>query len=187
MSRSRTHHRPHRRAPRAALAALVTLALAGTLGGCSSGSRGAPPAPSSSGRPAPSAPSSASSVPAASPSASPSASAAPSPGPVVLGERARGTTVHVVIGTLVEVRLRGGYWSAPEGSDPRVLAPTGGGAGPTPAPTCPPGRSCGASSARFTAVRTGTVRVTARRTSCGEAMRCPPGQDRFEVTVVVTR
>ncbi|MET7378649.1 hypothetical protein ABZT08_07440 [Streptomyces sp. NPDC005526] len=90
----------------------------------------------------------------------------------------------MITGTLLEVRLHGGYWSAPAGSDPRVLAPSGGGAAPTR--TCPPGRSCGASSARFTAAGPGTVRVTARRTSCGEAMRCPPGQDRFEVTVVVT-
>ncbi|MFJ8198373.1 hypothetical protein [Streptomyces sp. NPDC096152] len=172
-----------RMAPRFAVC-LALAALTAVLGGCSSGSPGSPPPPPSGSSAA--SPSSVSST-SPTPSASPPASAAPSSGRVVLGERARGTTIRVSTGTLVEVRLRGGYWSVPAGSDPRVLAPSGGGAGPTPAPTCPPGRSCGASSARFTALRPGTVRVTARRTSCGEAMRCPAGQDRFEVTVVVTR
>lgn len=105
--------------------------------------------------------------------------------PLVLDERARGTTVRVPTGTLVVVRLHSTYWSTPAGSDPQVLAPSGGGT--IPAGTCPPGRGCGTSSARFTARRPGTAHITARRTSCGEAMRCSPGQERYEVTVTVTR
>ncbi|OIK07700.1 hypothetical protein BIV23_01575 [Streptomyces monashensis] len=87
-------------------------------------------------------------------------------------------------GTLVVVRLHGAYWSTPASSNPRVLTPIGGGT--SASATCPPGRGCGTSSVRFTALRPGAVHITARRDSCGEAMRCPPGQGRYDVTVTVT-
>lgn len=141
-------------------AAVAAAALTGTLGGCSAGSAASP----------------------SSASAGPSGSATRS---VVLDERERGTTVRVAVGTLIVVRLHSAYWSTPAGSNPRVLAPAGGGT--TATGTCPPGRGCGISSARFTALGPGTVHVTARRSSCGEAMRCPPGQVRYDVTVAITR
>jgi hypothetical protein len=91
----------------------------------------------------------------------------------------------VTAGTLIVVRLHGAYWSTPASSNQRVLSPVGGGT--TATATCPPGRGCSTSSAQFTALRPSTVHITARRESCGEAMRCPPGQGRYDVTVTVTR
>ncbi|MFF4121529.1 hypothetical protein [Streptomyces sp. NPDC001714] len=170
MFRSSVRMCPARRALRAGLAALAAAAATAALGGCSSG----PTGPAVSPPPSP--------APASSASSAPSGSAARS---VVLDERARGTTVRVTTGTLVVVRLHSAYWSTPAGSDPRVLAPVGGGT--TATATCPPGRGCGISSARFTALRPGTAQVTAGRNACGEAMRCPPGQGRYDVTVTVTR
>ncbi|MER8009562.1 hypothetical protein [Streptomyces sp. NPDC094149] len=141
-------------------AGLTTIAAMAALGGCASGTAGSPS------------------------STSPSVSASPTHS-VVLDERARGTAVRVPPGTRLVVRLHSSYWSTPAGSNPRVLDPGGGGT--TVAATCPPGRGCGLSSARFTALRPGTAHITARRHSCGEAMRCPPGQERYDVTVTVTR
>jgi hypothetical protein len=158
---------PARRALHAGLAAVAAAAAAGALGGCSSGPAGPPPSPPPSRSPA---------------SSAPSESATRS---VVLDERARGTTVRVTTGTLIVVRLHSAYWSTPAGSDPRVLARIGGGT--TATGTCPPGRGCGISSAQLTALRPGTAHITARRDSCGEAMRCSPGQGRYDVTVTVTR
>ncbi|MFF7644414.1 hypothetical protein [Streptomyces canus] len=87
-------------------------------------------------------------------------------------------------GTLIVVRLHSTYWSTPVGSDPQVLAPVGGGT--TPTGSCPPGRGCGISSAQLTTLRPGTAHITARRNSCGEAMRCSQGQGSYDVTVTVT-
>lgn len=153
---------PARRALRAGLAAVAAATATGLLGGCSSG----PAGPSTFPPPSLSPGSSASSA-----SSAPSESATRS---VVLDERARGTTVRVTTGTLIVVRLHSAYWSTPADSDPRVLTPLGGAT--TATATCPPGRSCGISSAQFTALRPGTAHVTARRDSCGEAMRCSPGE-----------
>ncbi|WP_055586504.1 hypothetical protein [Peterkaempfera griseoplana] len=107
------------------------------------------------------------------------------PGRITLDEHAAGTTVRVRTGTAVLVELHSTYWSTPASSDPRVLAP-GPGGGSSPAATCRPGAGCGVSLARFTTGLPGTVHITARRSSCGEAMRCSPGQDRYDVTVAVT-
>ncbi|MEW2303072.1 hypothetical protein AB0958_24395 [Streptomyces sp. NPDC006655] len=164
MFRSPVRTFPARRALCAGLAVLAAAATTAALGGCSPGRTGsAVPSP---------------------PSRAP-ASSGSSTRSVVLDERARGTTVRVTTGTLVVVRLHSAHWSTPAGSDPRVLTSLGGGT--TATATCPPGRDCGISSARFTALRPGTARVTAGRDSCGEAMRCPPGQGRYDVTVTVTR
>ncbi|MFD8308561.1 hypothetical protein ACFV29_40540 [Streptomyces sp. NPDC059690] len=147
----------------AGLAAVAAAAALAAVGGCSSGTAG----------------SSSSTSPTPPPSASGSAAHS-----VVLDERARGTTVRVSTGTHLAVRLHSTYWSTPAGSNPRVLDRVGGGT--TAATTCPPGRGCGISSAQFTALRPGTAHITARRRSCGEAMRCSPGQERYDVTVTVT-
>lgn len=109
--------------------------------------------------------------------------ATPSSGTVTLDEHARRGSVHLRTGTALVVRLHSTYWSTPTSSDPEVLVPDGGGS--SPSGTCPPGGGCGVSSARFTAARPGVVRVTAHRSSCGEAMRCSPGQADYEVTVTV--
>ena len=149
------------------LASILTLAVVlGATGACSSG-----------GHPA----STAGSPP--SPTGTPTAPAS-SPAPRVLDEHARLTGVTVRTGSTVVVQLHSTYWSTPTTSDPDVLVPGAGGS--SPAGSCPPGGGCGVSSARFTAARPGTARVTAHRSSCGEAMRCLPGQRAYEVTVTVT-
>ncbi|WP_329561355.1 hypothetical protein [Kitasatospora sp. NBC_01266] len=107
------------------------------------------------------------------------------PAALTLDERATGHTVRVRTGTAVLVQLHSTYWSVPTSSAPQVLTPTGRDA-TTPTGTCAPGVGCGLSSAGFTAARPGTAQVTAGRTSCGEAMRCLPGQGSYRVTVDVT-
>lgn len=107
------------------------------------------------------------------------------PEPITLDEHAGGTTVRVRVGTAVVIRLHSTYWSVPASSDPRTLAPTAGG-GTSSGATChPPGGGCGESATHFLALRSGTVHVTASRAICGEAMRCPPGQGAYDVTVAV--
>jgi hypothetical protein len=110
--------------------------------------------------------------------------ATPPPATLTLDEHAGLTSVNVHTGTSVVVRLHSTYWSTPTSSDPGVLRPDGGGS--TSTGSCPPGGGCGVASARFTAAHPGTVRITAHRTSCGEAMRCPPGHNGYEVTVTVS-
>jgi hypothetical protein len=110
--------------------------------------------------------------------------ATPSPGTVTLDEHARHRSVRIPAGTTLVVRLHSTYWSAPTSSDPGVLGPAGGGS--SAAGSCPPGGGCGLTSARFTAARPGTVRITAHRSSCGEAMRCSAGQGDYQVTVTVS-
>ncbi|WP_344637900.1 hypothetical protein [Kitasatospora cystarginea] len=171
------------------LGALLSTALA--VGGCSTtGGRPASAGPSSPS--SPSAPGPASATPSdpasapASTTASPTASApgtAPH-GSVLLDEHAAGSTVRVGTGTAVLVRLHSTYWSIPASSDSQVLAAVSGGSTPTGA--CEPGGGCGVAAADFVARRPGSAKVTAGRRSCGEAMRCPPGQGSYTVTVEVT-
>ncbi|MFD7168864.1 hypothetical protein [Streptomyces violascens] len=124
-----------------------------------------------------------SSRPVPSGSASGSASAAPAR-TVTLDERAAGTVVKVGVGTAVLVRLHSTYWSAPTSSDALALAPVGK-SGSTSTGTCEPGAGCGIAAADFAARRTGTAHITAHRDSCGEAMRCGPGQGSYAVTVEI--
>jgi predicted secreted protein len=49
-----------------------------------------------------------------------------------------------------------------------------------------PGAGCGTVTLTATAASPGTVVIIARRSSCGEAMRCRPGQDAFRLTVIVS-
>ncbi|SDN39790.1 hypothetical protein [Actinacidiphila guanduensis] len=156
------------RGARASLQVLVLAAALGAAGACS-------PAAS---RPTGSTAGSRSSPTTASAATTP-------PAALTLDEHAPRTGVHVRSGTVVVVRLHSTYWSTPTSSDPAVLVPGGGGS--SPAGSCPPGGGCGVASARFTAAHPGTAHVTAHRSSCGEAMRCPPGQDSYEVTVTVSR
>ncbi|MCQ4084037.1 hypothetical protein NGB36_26505 [Streptomyces sp. RB6PN25] len=107
------------------------------------------------------------------------------PGLIALDEHADATTVQVRIGEAVVVRLHSAYWSTPASSDPRVLSPDAKG-GSSHNGTCPPGGGCGVSSAHFTARRPGIAHVTASRSSCGEAMRCSPGQGSYDVTLSVS-
>ena len=89
-------------------------------------------------------------------------------------------------GDHVVVTLHNTYWriAAPVGG---VLTPVGSQAdSPSPDGSCLPGVGCGTVRAEFVASTVGTAKLTASRTTCGEAMGCPPGQGHFEVDVVVS-
>ncbi|GAA2790334.1 hypothetical protein GCM10010441_14390 [Kitasatospora paracochleata] len=105
--------------------------------------------------------------------------------PVALDEGANHTRVTVAVGATVRTDLHSTYWSPVTSSDPNLLAPTG-----TPStsavPSCRPGAGCGTVTTGFVARATGSVRLTARRTSCGEAKPCPPDQQDYTVDVDVT-
>ncbi|MFJ8623015.1 hypothetical protein ACIRD3_09215 [Kitasatospora sp. NPDC093550] len=150
---------PRRPAPQALAAALLTLLA---LTGCAS---------------------TATSPAATSPAAT--SPAAPSPAAVTVDEHADHTTVRVAVGTTLTLALHSTYWSAATSSAPEVLAPTGA-PSTAPSPSCRPGGGCGTVTAAFTARAAGTARLTATRTSCGEALNCPPEQRGYEVTVEVT-
>ncbi|MFD4535285.1 hypothetical protein ACFWNL_08510 [Kitasatospora sp. NPDC058397] len=113
----------------------------------------------------------------------PAAPGPPAPTALVLDEHADGTTVRVAPGTVVRVELHSTYWSPAAGDSPRTLRPTA--TATTPAPSCRPGGGCGRVTAGFLAASPGTARLSAHRTTCGEALACPPGQRAFTVTVTV--
>ncbi|MER7580226.1 hypothetical protein [Kitasatospora sp. NPDC097691] len=110
--------------------------------------------------------------------------AVPSPAALTADEHADGATLKAAVGTTVTLALHSTYWSAATSSAPDVVAPTG---TPTtaPSPSCRPGGGCGTVTTTFTAHAPGTARLTATRTSCGEARECPPDQRTYEVTVEV--
>jgi predicted secreted protein len=94
-------------------------------------------------------------------------------------------TVKIRRGQKLEVQLHNTYWrfAAPSTSalvaiGAPVYAPRLGGG-------CVPGAGCGTVTARFRAARTGTTTIKATRQSCGEALRCRPGQGAFEVAIAV--
>jgi hypothetical protein len=100
---------------------------------------------------------------------------------------ANGTTVHVHVGTDVQLLLSSSYWSVNGSSTVAVLRQDGGST-VLPRPTnCPaiPGLGCQPVQTDFTATAAGTAIITANRTSCGEALPCPADKRHFSVTIVV--
>jgi hypothetical protein len=104
-------------------------------------------------------------------------------------------TVSVRVGSALEVNLESLYWQLDTIPDPRTLALqkqvttdaillT---AGQQSCTASVPGSGCGTRTLTFEAVAAGTVLVHATRTSCGEALRCAPGQQSFTLTVNVRR
>ncbi|MFJ9446965.1 hypothetical protein ACIRRH_34705 [Kitasatospora sp. NPDC101235] len=118
------------------------------------------------------------------PSAHAATPATPGPATVTVDEHADRTTLKAAVGTTVTLALHSTYWSAATSSAPEVLAPDGA-PSTAPSPSCRPGGGCGTVTAAFTARAPGTARLTATRTSCGEALNCPPEQRTYEVTVDV--
>lgn len=110
--------------------------------------------------------------------------AGPGSARVSVGQADNGRQITVRQHSTVVVRLASTYWrfaqSEATGALRRVRIDTQpavhGGV---------PGSGRGAVVATYRAVSAGTAVVAATRTSCGEALRCPPGQTRFRVTVVV--
>jgi len=102
-----------------------------------------------------------------------------------LSEADRGKTVSVAVGATVKVVLHNTYWKSFASTDTAVLAlagePVVSGAGLV----CIPGSGCGTVTATFTAVSAGTARITAARTTCGEALQCTGDDASYEVTILV--
>lgn len=111
------------------------------------------------------------------------------PGSMVLvKDDANGTMVHVRVGTDVELLLSSSYWTV-DGSSAVTVLRQDGASTVLPRPTgCPavPGLGCQPVRTDFTATAVGTAIITANRTVCGEAMRCPPDKQHFLVTIVVS-
>lgn len=110
-------------------------------------------------------------------------------GPVVIvvHDDANGKAVSAKAGDRIELILSSSYWHVIGSSAPRVLRQDG---PPVLLPRprrCPdiPGLGCIPVRANFTALADGKAVITASRSSCGEALRCKPGQTRFAVIVVV--
>lgn|GEM_PF-1834800 len=117
----------------------------------------------------------------------PGAMCVPPPGhTVTVGEGANGSTVTLARGDRLQVVLHSTYWQFAPVSNPAVLA-VDGGSQTGPGTNCPsfPGSGCGTVTQTYTAAHAGTAGVTASRTSCGEAMGCPPSESSFKVTVHV--
>jgi hypothetical protein len=103
--------------------------------------------------------------------------------PVVrtIGRPAGGTTVHLALNDELVVRLTGSSWTFGPLSRPGILRPLG-------APRnvgCRPEFGCRSTTASYRASETGTVVVSASRSSCGEALRCIGAEGSFRVTVVI--
>jgi hypothetical protein len=105
----------------------------------------------------------------------------------VARDGASGKTVQMQVGDRLELILSSDYWTVRGSSAPAVLRQDG----PSkrlPRPgTCSeiPGLGCTPLKTSFTALAAGTAVITARRTTCGEALRCVGDRGRFIVTVVV--
>jgi hypothetical protein len=102
---------------------------------------------------------------------------------ISIDDSANGTTVNLTTGQTIGLTLRSTYWQINDSSNSSVLALTG--SSVAPAYCLPAGSGCGTQSATFTAKSSGTVTITASRTTCGEALACQPNQETYSVTVVV--
>jgi hypothetical protein len=138
---------------------------------------------------------------ATNPSASPApASGLPSPGVTlhspptngsriqVITEQDNGHSISMRAGERVELQLGSTYWQVEGSSDQNVLRLTAGTsvAVQPQVKGCVPGEGCGTVTALFDAVAPGRADVSAKRTSCGEAMSCTGNLGFYRVTVVVT-
>lgn len=157
------------------IAAAAAIAVAATVAGCASGATGSGGGPAS-GTAAPG-----------------TASATATPGITYISQSDNGKTVTATMGTEIYLVLYSSYWSTPLAAPAGVLA-----AQPTrtpqnvPSPTglCAahqvPGSGCGLFVYAFRASAPGRTVLSSTRTTCGEAMRCPPSERDFAVTVRVT-
>jgi hypothetical protein len=95
-----------------------------------------------------------------------------------------GSTVQARVGDSIVVTLHSTYWQL---TDPvgDVLEVVGAPTTSTGGPSCSsvPGSGCGTIRADFRVARSGTTKIEASRTSCGEALRCTGDQGSWSVTV----
>jgi len=107
-------------------------------------------------------------------------------GAQTVDETSNGSTIQAVPGQVIELVLHSMYWRIDGSSDPAVVAQNAEPSrAPAPPGTCPPGVGCGVVQVAFTARQTGTARISASRTLCGEVLPCRPDQRSFMLTIVV--
>jgi len=167
----------HRRSTGALSAALLVSVL---MSGCAQPGSG-PAAPRSS---LPSAQTSTTVSGGASHSPSPAATAAGAE--VTATDHDNGRTVTLARGQRLKVVLSSTYWTFQDSSDAAILrAETTPHANPQPS-GCVPGAGCGTVTVTYLAAASGQTTVVATRTSCGEAMGCASGADRYSLRVIVS-
>jgi hypothetical protein len=106
---------------------------------------------------------------------------------LTVSEPDNGRTLAVTRGTQIVLRLHNTHWSVRRSSNSTVVKETGRERRlPAPFEKCLPGIGCGTVVADFQAVGRGSAELSARRTTCGEALRCTGGRGRFEVRIRVT-
>ena len=106
---------------------------------------------------------------------------------IVVRDDANGNAVSARAGDRIELILSSSYWHVTGSSAPKVLQQHGPPVLLAKPSSCPdlPGLGCTPVQADFTARTDGNAVITARRSACGEALRCQPGQTRLTVIVVV--
>lgn len=136
----------------------------------------------------------ASASPAETPLASPSI---PTPSPTTSGstkatgvvhnvdDTANGSTVRVHVGDTVRVTLHSTYWQMDPPSTSALRAGDSAVAASPPGPGHVPGSGAGTVVTSYVIVHAGTAKITAQRTSCGEALLCPPNMRSYVVTLAV--
>jgi len=116
-----------------------------------------------------------------------SAPVAGGPAVIVVRDDANGKAVSVRAGDRIELILPSSYWHVSGSSAPSVLRQNGSSVLLSRPGVCPevPGLGCVPVRTDFTALTEGKAVITARRSACGEALRCKPGQTRFTVIVAI--
>src|SRR5450755_1126034 len=108
--------------------------------------------------------------------------------PVVhtVDDTANGTTVRVHVGDTVRVTLHSTYWQMDAPSTSALKASDSTVAASPPGPGNVPGSGEGTVVTSYLIVHSGAAKITAQRTSCGEAMLCPPNMRSYVVTLSIT-
>ena len=100
-------------------------------------------------------------------------------------DTANGSTVHVRVGDAVRVTLHSTYWEMNAPSSSAVQAGASDVVASPPGPGRIPGSGAGTVVTSYIAHSIGTAQITAHRTSCGEALLCPPDKQSYTVTIAV--
>ncbi len=104
-----------------------------------------------------------------------------------MSEHQNKKTVTLHKGQQLQVVLHSTYWQFQQVSNRAVLRPEG---KPVVRPKlsgCVPGQGCGTVTVLYRATASGSALVSAKRSSCGEAMGCSVSNGNFAVRVVVRR
>jgi hypothetical protein len=160
---------------------LLAAVIAALLTACGAAGGTQPAAQTPAGGPA-SSPSAGQQTPAQVPLRTPPTN---EPRTLVVRDQDNGHAVSIRVGERLSVVLASTYWQLDSSSNPTVLRPLAP-ATVSPQPGgCVPGGGCGAVNELFEAAAAGRADVTAKRTTCGEALSCTGNQGLFRITVVV--